>query len=85
MRTVQADVEHTKNILEVYCPTRVVKEYHKGNNGAKAARQSNGKNAGLPYLEKPLFTGADFVYASYQGLSFYLKEYYPSGSIQLKR
>lgn len=54
MRTVQADVEHTKNILEVYCPTRVVKEYHKGNNGAKAARQSNGKNAGLPYLEKPL-------------------------------
>lgn len=84
-RTVQADVEHTKNILEVYCPTRVVKEYHKGNNGAKAARQSNGKNAGLPYLEKPLFTGADFVYASYQGLSFYLKEYYPSGSIQLKR
>ena len=82
-RTVQADVEHTKNILEVYCPTRVVKEYHKGS--AKTAKSSKGKNAGLPYRETPLFAGADFVYASYQGLSLYLKEYYPSGSIRFKR
>lgn len=84
-RAVQADAEHTKNILQVYCPTKVVKEYLKANSGAKHAKPTNGKNTGLQYREIPLFTGADFVYASYQGLALYLKDYYPSGSILFKR
>lgn len=84
-RTVQADKEHAKNILEVYCPTKVVKEYHKERRSSKAARASKGNNNGIPYKEIPLFAGSDFVYASYEGLSHYLKEFYPSGSIQYKR
>lgn len=84
-KTVQADKDHSKNILEVYCPTKVVKKYVAGRRSEKTAKLSKDKRSGISYKETPLFAGSDFVYTSYQALSTYLRDYFPIGSIQFKK
>lgn len=81
--------EYTKSILEVYCPTHtVVMEYYQKLEGGKPSKQLKtikGKKGNIPYKDKPLFGGSDFVYATYQALSEFLKVYYTCGSIQFKK
>ena len=70
----------SKNIIEVYCPTHtVVKEYYSKSPAGQASPSQP-----RPHL-RPLFAGADFVYATFFALSDFLRNYCPGASIQYKK